>query len=423
MNNKLQSFKDLKVWQKAVDLVVVVYEVTEKFPSSELYGITNQMRRAALSVSSNFAEGFKRNHKKEKLQFYNVAYSSLAELDSQVEVAKKLNFLSVENYQKLNLALIELSKMTDAFIKSANSKLKPYIAPAIFLILLLNSTFYILNPQLVSAATMYFNSPLGQEVGISQVMPVEILLDADGENLNAVELEVIYNKNFLEPVGFKDGGSIVQFWVERPNLEKEALVLRGIMPNGFNWQKGLVGTLDFKTLTPGITEIRFSANPKTFLNDGLGTEAKTKVSGFKVAISRQKPALDLEEDDQYPPEKFNPEVIQDPNVFDSQYVLVFATQDKQSGIDRYEIQETKNKKSKTEDWGRAESPYLLKDQTRESYIFIKAVDRKGNERIEKIYPISYKSWYQRPLTYIIVAVLLVLAAMAIKQLRRIRAML
>lgn len=271
----------------------------------------------------------------------------------------------------------------------------------------------ILAPFLSQAATLRLNSSLGVEVGVGQIVPVDILLDADGENLNALELEVIYNKNFLEPVGFKDGGSIVQFWVERPDLAKGLLILKGIMPNGFNWQKGLIGTLDFKTLTLGITEIRFGANPKTFLNDGLGTEAKTKVSSFKILISSQNPTLDLEEDDQYPPEKFNLEVVQNPNLYDGRYILVFATQDKQSGIDHYEIQETKNKKPKADKWERAESPYLLKDQTRESYIFVKAVDRAGNERIEKLYSASYKSWYERPISYIIIILLLVLAVMAI----------
>ena len=102
-------------------------------------------------------------------------------------------------------------------------------------------------PSLVFGASLYFNSPSGAEIGVGQTVPVEVLLDADGQNLNAVELGVIYNKNFLEPVGFKDGGSIVQFWVERPDLSAEKLVFKGIMPNGFNWQKGLIGTLDFKT--------------------------------------------------------------------------------------------------------------------------------------------------------------------------------
>ena len=119
---ELKSFKDLNVWQKASDLASLVYSITEKFPKSELYGITNQMRRAVISISSNIAEGFKRNHKKEKLQFYNIAYSSVAELESQIEITYKLNFLAIEDYQKLIFSNTEVSKMMGGLIGSLNSK-------------------------------------------------------------------------------------------------------------------------------------------------------------------------------------------------------------------------------------------------------------------------------------------------------------
>ncbi|MDO8430091.1 MAG: hypothetical protein Q7S73_01875 [bacterium] len=279
------------------------------------------------------------------------------------------------------------------------------------------SSYLLVSVNLVLATDLYLESDLGSEVGVGQIMPVEILLDADGQNLNAAELEVIYNKNFLEPVGFKDAGSIVQFWVERPDLEKGLLTLKGIMPNGFNWQKGLMGILDFKTLTPGITEIRFGANPKIFLNDGLGTESTVSARGFKIKITGQKENVPLQESDNYLPESFEPAVVQDTNIFEGKYFLVFATQDKQSGIDRYEVQETVKNKTENGKWILAESPYLLKDQTRESYIFIKAVDRQGNERIEKVYPLSYKPWYKQPATYYIVVVLLILLVVVFRKWR------
>ncbi|MDP2654945.1 MAG: four helix bundle protein [bacterium] len=127
MNSVLKSFKDLIVWQKAADLASLVYVATEKFPRSELYGLTSQMRRSAVSISSNIAEGFKRNHKKEKTQFYNVAYGSVAELESQTEIALKLDFLDKGEYQKSNALIIEVSKMLDGLIKSVNKSPKSYI--------------------------------------------------------------------------------------------------------------------------------------------------------------------------------------------------------------------------------------------------------------------------------------------------------
>ncbi len=121
-NRELKSFKDLNVWQKSADLAAMVYKITDKFPRSELYGIVNQMRRAVISISSNLAEGFKRTHKKEKLQFYNVAYASTSELESQIEVSKKLGFLSENDYQDLISAVVEVSKMVNGLIRSLNSK-------------------------------------------------------------------------------------------------------------------------------------------------------------------------------------------------------------------------------------------------------------------------------------------------------------
>ena len=123
MNEKpLKSFRDLKIWQKAVDLATLIYAVTENFPKSEIYSITSQMRRSAVSISSNIAEGFKRFHKKEKAQFYNIAYGSVAELESQLEIVRQLKFLSNEDYNKISNLTTEISKMIESLIKSLNSK-------------------------------------------------------------------------------------------------------------------------------------------------------------------------------------------------------------------------------------------------------------------------------------------------------------
>ena len=89
----------MKVLQKR-DLVVAVYKLTEQFPKSELYGLTNQMKRAAISISSNIAENYHRFHRKEKRQFLTIAFGSGSELESQIEIAKvlfpKLDYSKVE---------------------------------------------------------------------------------------------------------------------------------------------------------------------------------------------------------------------------------------------------------------------------------------------------------------------------------------
>ena len=112
---KTQSFKDLIVWQKAKVLAVVVYKLTNQFPKSELYGLTNQMRRAAISISSNIAESYHRFQVKEKRQLLVVAFGSGSELESQLEVAKAL-FPNLD-YKEAENILDEVMKILNNFLK------------------------------------------------------------------------------------------------------------------------------------------------------------------------------------------------------------------------------------------------------------------------------------------------------------------
>jgi len=110
----IKSFKDLIVWQKSRDLAVAVYGLTEQFPKSELYGLTSQMRRAAVSISSNIAESFHRFHKKKQQQFLAIAFASGAELESQIEIAKVL--FSEIDYKEAETLLDEAMKILNKFL-------------------------------------------------------------------------------------------------------------------------------------------------------------------------------------------------------------------------------------------------------------------------------------------------------------------
>lgn len=112
----IQSYKDLIVWQKAVELSVLVYELTEKFPQSEMYGLTSQMRRAAISIASNIAEGSRRGTKKDFRQFLLIAYGSGAELETQLMVAKKLSFGMTFDSTKADAILEEVMRMLNTLI-------------------------------------------------------------------------------------------------------------------------------------------------------------------------------------------------------------------------------------------------------------------------------------------------------------------
>lgn len=116
---RIQSFTDLITWQKGHELVLVIYRTTEEFPSKEIFGITNQMRRAAVSITSNIAEGFSRRSNKEKTQFYYMALGSLTELQNQLVIARDIKYLDIGNFDKISKQTITVSKLINGLIKSS----------------------------------------------------------------------------------------------------------------------------------------------------------------------------------------------------------------------------------------------------------------------------------------------------------------
>ena len=90
------NHKKLDVWKMSVSFVTMIYELTRDFPKSEVYGITNQLRRAAVSIPSNIAEGASRDSAKDKKRFYEIAWSSLVEIDTQLEISKRLNYVNTQ---------------------------------------------------------------------------------------------------------------------------------------------------------------------------------------------------------------------------------------------------------------------------------------------------------------------------------------
>ncbi|MFA5555082.1 MAG: four helix bundle protein [Phycisphaerae bacterium] len=112
MKKPARTFQDLIVWQKAHKVVLCVYKITAGFPKSELYGLTSQFRRAAVSVTANIAEGFKRRHKTEKARFLNIAQASLEECRYYIILAKDLGYPSDDCISEL---ITEVSKLLEAY--------------------------------------------------------------------------------------------------------------------------------------------------------------------------------------------------------------------------------------------------------------------------------------------------------------------
>ncbi len=122
---KINSYRDLLVWQKAMCLVEDCYRLTDTFPRSELFGLTAQLRRAAVSIPSNIAEGHSRHHGKEYVQFLYVASGSLSEVETQMELARRLSYVGMDAAEEFFHSSDEIGKMLTGLRKAIGRFQKP----------------------------------------------------------------------------------------------------------------------------------------------------------------------------------------------------------------------------------------------------------------------------------------------------------
>lgn len=117
----IHSFKDLYAWQEGHKLVLAIYKATKDFPKEEQFGLTNQLRRACVSITSNIAEGFSRASYKEKAQFYTISLGSLTEVQNQLLIAKDIAYLSEKEFKMIFETTITVSKLLNGIIKKSKT--------------------------------------------------------------------------------------------------------------------------------------------------------------------------------------------------------------------------------------------------------------------------------------------------------------
>jgi len=119
--------KKLEVWKQSMTLVIEIYRTTEKFPSKEVYGLTNQIRRAAVSVPSNIAEGAARQTRRKFINYLHIAQGSMSELDTQLELANRLGYLNDNSRNSLNEMMEQIDKMLTGLIRHLNKSKEPKV--------------------------------------------------------------------------------------------------------------------------------------------------------------------------------------------------------------------------------------------------------------------------------------------------------
>ncbi len=249
-----------------------------------------------------------------------------------------------------------------------------------------------------------------QEIKAGEQFEMSVFLNAEEEPINAIEGKVVFSGDLLELKQIRDGNSIINFWVEKPKATGNQIIFSGIIPGGYQETNGFIFSAVFEAKKDGSSTIEIR-DAKILLNDGKGTVAKTaQISILQNAIPKV--------EDADPPEDFKPEIAADPAIFNGKWFLVFATQDKISGIARYFIHESARKKEITRidaKWVEAESPYVLKDQKLRSFVYVKAVDKAGNERIAVVKPKYPIRWYEMWWVWIIIILVIIFSFIVIKR--------
>jgi|SRR3989344_4614063 len=254
---------------------------------------------------------------------------------------------------------------------------------------------FILLPSAAFAAELYFGTH-AQEIGLNQYVEVGVFLNTEGESINAFEGSVSFPSSLLAPKEIWNGNSIVSLWIEEPFLEREGVIrFSGVIPGGYEGSKGYLFSVIFQAQEEGkaVLDVR---NARTLLNDGEGSESSLRTSPLELTIgSELKGPEVLFPYDPDAPESFVPQIAQDQNLFDGKWFLVFATQDKASGVHHYEVREVRQDIfAFFQKWRIVRSPYLLQDQELKSAVFVKAVDKKGNERVAVLSPRHPLKWYE-----------------------------
>lgn len=270
---------------------------------------------------------------------------------------------------------------------------------------------------IADAASLYID-PAFRTIGRGDSITMSVRLDtneAEEECINAVDGVITYPDTLI-PVDVSIGDSIFSMWVEQPKIDKEArrITFAGGIPNGYcgriagdprltNTIVKLIfrspGFLVGSSAGTSTAKVDFTPETTAYLNDGFGTKADLALYGSTIDLADD-PSPVLVDDwreavnaDDISPEEFSIDLQKSQTTFGGKYFIVFNTTDKQTGIDHYEVMEEPVSRLMAFEWGRADapwitapSPYPLEDQSLNSIIRVKAVDKAGNEYVATLIP-------------------------------------
>ena len=259
------------------------------------------------------------------------------------------------------------------------------------------------------AAQLYFD-PQELVIGTTGEFRVAVNISAE-DAVNAIAAAISFSPE-IEPYDVSDGSSIINLWLDKPHWDEASrlLTFSGIIPGGFIGKDAPLLILKLRVTGDGKGEALLSFNQeqtKIYLHTPDGIEDKLELAELRLPIARGKENIPVKSLDTYPPEPFIPAIARDASIFNNKWFLVFSTQDKASGLFGYKIAEKQGKLVENYNklsWQVAASPFLLHDQELKSYIYVKAIDKAGNEQIVFLLPQKPLAWYEYYISFIIIII-------------------
>ena len=266
-------------------------------------------------------------------------------------------------------------------------------------------------PYSVLASNVYIDTG-HPDFFVGDTIMFSVRVDSENKNINAAEGSVIldYLTESVSLIDINTAGAKFSLWPQKPlpSENNTSISFVGGSPGGFNSKDAVIFNLVLKLQKVG--QITLSPdNFSVYLNDGQGTKDEISVKNLVIDVLPKKPDSQSVDDwnnvtlnDKTPPEPFEITPGQDPSIFDNQYFISFFTTDAASGIAYYEVQEGER------DFIRAESPYLLQNQSLKNLIKVKAIDKAGNERMEELLsPAPTVLFYKNILFWIVIFIIII----------------
>jgi len=246
----------------------------------------------------------------------------------------------------------------------------------------------LLIPHLLFGATFDFKLS-SDEIYEGDTFFIEARATSLEELINVVDGSILFDEDYISVQDVSTGGATFYFWAREPvfsNKEGKISFIGGT-PEGFQSENGLILRANLRAEKAGETEIKFNDDFSTYLSDGDGSQTEKETLSLKISIEERPKNIEPKDEwqvfiekDLTPPEPFITNIDNSSDLFEGRYFINFFTTDSESGVAYYEIKEGEGK------FVKAKSPYVLRDQTLQSFIYIKVVDNAGNDRTLTLEP-------------------------------------